>query len=41
MLELSCLAVNVLQLLDVRMSAVVPDDPKMETEDLDRQYSYC
>ena len=30
MLELSCLAVNVLQLLDVRMPAVVPDDPKME-----------
>ena len=30
MLELSCLAVNVLQLLDVSMPAVVPDDPKME-----------
>ena len=30
MLELSCPAVNILQLLDVRMPAVVPDDPKME-----------
>ena len=30
MLELSCPAVNVLQLLDVRMPATVPDDLKME-----------
>ena len=30
MLELSCPAVNVSQLLDVRMPAVVLNDPKME-----------
>ena len=31
MLELSCLAVNISQLLDMRIPAVVLNDPKMET----------